>query len=50
MKENQECMELHLHSPNTPPWRGAQSKKKSKLINLPLLLPMKDSVVAYFKV
>jgi hypothetical protein len=25
--EVKKCMELHLHSPNTPLWRGAQSKR-----------------------
>jgi hypothetical protein len=24
-----ECMELYLHSPNTPSWRGAQLKKST---------------------
>jgi hypothetical protein len=24
----QECVELYLHSPNTPPWRGAQLKHR----------------------
>jgi hypothetical protein len=26
--EVKECVELHLHSPNTPSWRGAQFEKK----------------------
>jgi hypothetical protein len=26
--EVKECVELHLHSPNMPEWRGAQLKKK----------------------
>jgi hypothetical protein len=30
-------VELYLHSPNTPPWRGAWLKK-STVANLPLLL------------
>jgi hypothetical protein len=25
--EEKECMGLYLHSPNTPPWHGAQFKK-----------------------
>jgi hypothetical protein len=25
-----ECMELYLHSPNTPSWRGAQLKHRDK--------------------
>jgi hypothetical protein len=25
--EVKECVELYLHSPNTPSWRGAQLKK-----------------------
>jgi len=25
--EDEECLELYLHSPNTPSWRGAQLKK-----------------------
>jgi hypothetical protein len=26
--EFKDCVELYFHSPNTPPWRGAQFKKK----------------------
>jgi hypothetical protein len=36
-----EFVELHLQSRNTPPWRGAQFKKKKKkgtVTTLPLLL------------
>jgi hypothetical protein len=33
----QECVELFLHSPNMPSWRGAQLKK-STVITLPLPL------------
>jgi hypothetical protein len=28
--EVKECVELYLHSPNTPSWRGAQLKKKHR--------------------
>jgi hypothetical protein len=28
--EVKECVELHLHSPNMPSWRGAQLKKKHR--------------------
>jgi hypothetical protein len=35
----QECMELCLHSANTPSWRGAQLKR-SALTTLPLLFTM----------
>jgi hypothetical protein len=28
--EVKECVELYLHSPNMPSWRGAQFKKKSQ--------------------
>jgi hypothetical protein len=28
--EVKECMELYLHSPNTPSWRGAQLTKKAQ--------------------
>jgi hypothetical protein len=33
----QEYLELYLHSPNTPSWRGAQLKKSTGT-TLPLLL------------
>jgi hypothetical protein len=29
--EVKECVELYLHSPNTPPWRGAQLKHRDNL-------------------
>jgi hypothetical protein len=29
--EVKECVELHLHSPNTPSWRGAQLKNRTTL-------------------
>jgi hypothetical protein len=29
--EVKECMELYLHSPNIPPWRGAQLKAQGQL-------------------
>jgi hypothetical protein len=29
--EVKECMELYLHSLNTPPWRGAQLKAQGQL-------------------
>jgi hypothetical protein len=32
-----ECVELHLHSPNTPSWRGAQLKHRD---NFYLLLTL----------
>jgi hypothetical protein len=32
--EVKECMELYLHSPNTPSWRGTQLKKAQGLIFL----------------
>jgi hypothetical protein len=28
--EVKECVELHLHSPNTPSWRGAQLRKEHR--------------------
>jgi hypothetical protein len=28
--QDQECVELYLHSPNTPSWRGTQLKKKHR--------------------
>jgi hypothetical protein len=28
--EVKECVELYLHSPSTPPWRGAQLKKRHR--------------------
>jgi hypothetical protein len=31
-----ECVELYFQSPNTPPWRGAQLKKKSTGTTLPV--------------
>jgi len=34
--EVKECVELYLHSPNTPPWRGAELKKGTGT-TLPLL-------------
>jgi hypothetical protein len=30
--EVKECMELYLHSPNTPSWRGAQLKHRVVVI------------------
>jgi hypothetical protein len=35
--EVKECVELYLHSPNTPSWRGAQLKSTGT--TLPLALP-----------
>jgi hypothetical protein len=35
--EVKECVELYLHSPNTPSWRGAQLKHRmlvNKLVNI----------------
>jgi len=29
--EVKECLELYLHSPNTPSWRGAQLKAQGQL-------------------
>jgi hypothetical protein len=37
--EVKEWLELYLHSPNTPSWRGAQFQKKSTGTTLPLPLP-----------
>jgi hypothetical protein len=37
--EVKERMELYLHFPKTPSWRGAQLKKKTTGTTLPLLLP-----------
>jgi hypothetical protein len=34
--EVKECMELYLHSPNTPPWRGVQLKKGKVRLSLVL--------------
>jgi hypothetical protein len=34
--EVKECVELYLHSPNTPSWCGAQLKHKNKFNFLPL--------------
>jgi hypothetical protein len=36
--EVKECVELRLHYPNTPSWRGAQLKKHRD--KLPLTLPL----------
>jgi len=36
--EHQECMELYLHSHNTPSWRGAQLKRGTRTTTLPLPL------------
>jgi len=38
-----ECVELYLHSPNMPPWRGAQLKSTGT--TLPLSLPITVSVI-----
>jgi hypothetical protein len=38
--EVKECVELYLHSPNTPSWRGAQFKIKSTGTTLALPLPI----------
>jgi hypothetical protein len=35
--EIKECMELCLHSPNTPPWRGAQLKNSGTTSSFTLL-------------
>jgi hypothetical protein len=44
--EVKECVELYLHSPNTPSWRGAQLKKESTGRSLPfftfLVSPSKE--------
>jgi hypothetical protein len=32
--EVKECVELYIHSPNTPSWRGAQLKHRNKFILL----------------
>jgi hypothetical protein len=33
-----DCVEVYLHSPNTPSWRGAQFKGKSTGTTLPVTL------------
>jgi hypothetical protein len=43
--EVKECAELYLHSPNTPPWRGAQLKHRT---TLPLPLPFTLSALIYY--
>jgi hypothetical protein len=35
--EVKECVELYLHSPNTPSWRGAQLKKHRDNLNFTFL-------------
>jgi hypothetical protein len=37
--EVKECLELYLHSPNTPPWRRAQLKSQGQLYLSPFILP-----------
>jgi hypothetical protein len=37
--EVKECVELYLHSPNTPSWRGAQLQHRDN-VPLPLRLPL----------
>jgi hypothetical protein len=39
--EVKECVELYLHSPNTPPWRGAQLKKST---GTTLILPSASNI------
>jgi hypothetical protein len=36
--EVKECVELYLHSPNTPLWRGAQLKQHKTTLPLPLVI------------
>jgi hypothetical protein len=44
--EVKECVEIYLHSPNTPSWRGAQKKAKGQLYCLLLpLLPACNSPI-----
>jgi hypothetical protein len=41
--EVKECVELYLHPPNTPSWRGAQLKN-STWTTLPLFLPFNFTI------
>jgi hypothetical protein len=49
--EVKECMELYLHSPNTPSWHGAQFKKKAQgqLYLYFILLCFIEFVISFMK-
>jgi hypothetical protein len=45
-----ECMELYLHSPNTPSWHGAQLKERTGMpLPLPLPLPLPVPLLQFIK-
>jgi hypothetical protein len=46
--EAKECVDLYLQSPNTPSWRGAQSKKKHRDNFISNTINVLDCIVGSF--
>jgi hypothetical protein len=46
--EVKECVDLYLHSPNTPSWRGAQLKKAQGQLCLPILKETEGVIIWRF--